>query len=58
MAAPYSLRATPGATVSTPVRWEELKRGIRPEDYNIRTVLTRDEDPWRGIIEDRQRIGE
>ena len=57
MAAPYSLRASPGATVSTPLRWEELKRGIRPEDYNIRTVLLRAEDPWRGIIEDRQRIG-
>jgi bifunctional non-homologous end joining protein LigD len=56
MAAPYSLRATPGATVSTPVRWEELRQGVRSEDFNIKTVISRDEDPWRDIFEDRQKI--
>ena len=44
MAAPYSLRATDGATVSTPLTWEELKRGIRPEDFNIRTMLSGSRD--------------
>jgi len=56
MAAPYSLRATPGASVSTPLRWEELRRGVRPEDFNIKTVLSRHEDPWRDILDDRQTI--
>jgi bifunctional non-homologous end joining protein LigD len=56
MAAPYSLRATPGATVSMPVRWEDLRPGIRPEDFNIKTVLSRDGEPWRDIFEDRQKI--
>ncbi len=56
MAAPYSLRATPGATVSAPLRWEELRHGVRSEDFNIRTMLSRHEDPWRGIFEDRQKI--
>ena len=56
MAAPYSLRATPGATVSTPVRWEELRPGVRSEDFNIKTVISRVEDPWRDIFEDRQKI--
>lgn len=56
MAAPYSLRATPKATVSAPVRWEELRQGLRPEDFNIKTVLSRAEDPWRDIFEDRQTI--
>jgi bifunctional non-homologous end joining protein LigD len=56
MAAPYSLRATPGATVSTPLRWEDLRPGIRPEDFNIKTVLSRDGEPWRDIFEDRQKI--
>jgi bifunctional non-homologous end joining protein LigD len=56
MAAPYSLRATPGATVSTPVRWEELRQGVRSEDFNIKTVISRVEDPWRDIFEDRQKI--
>jgi bifunctional non-homologous end joining protein LigD len=57
MAAPYSLRATPGATVSTPVRWEELRHRVRSEDFNLKTVISRTEDPWRDIFEDRQKIG-
>jgi bifunctional non-homologous end joining protein LigD len=56
MAAPYSIRATPSATVSAPVRWEELRRGIRSEDFNVKTVISRAEDPWRDIFEDRQKI--
>jgi bifunctional non-homologous end joining protein LigD len=56
MAAPYSLRATPGATVSAPLRWEELRRGVRPEDFNIKTVLSRHEDPWGDILDARQTI--
>jgi bifunctional non-homologous end joining protein LigD len=56
MAAPYSLRATPGATVSAPLRWPDLKKRVRSEDFNIKTVLSRDEDPWRDIFEDRQKI--
>jgi bifunctional non-homologous end joining protein LigD len=57
MAAPYSLRATPVATVSAPIFWEELKRGIRPEDFNIRTMTSRKEKPWEEILFDRQKIG-
>ena len=57
MAAPWSLRATDGATVSAPLHWDQLKHGIRPEDFNIRTVLSGNEDPWRGIFDTRQTIG-
>jgi len=57
MAAPYSLRATDGATVSAPLRWDQLKHGIHPEDFNIRTMLSGSEDPWRGIFDTRQTIG-
>ena len=56
MAAPYSLRATPGASVSAPLEWDEIREGTRPEDFNIRTMIFRKEDPWRGIFEDRQSI--
>jgi bifunctional non-homologous end joining protein LigD len=31
----YSPRATPKATVSMPVTWEEIKVGIHPEDFHI-----------------------
>jgi bifunctional non-homologous end joining protein LigD len=56
MVTPYSLRAVPGATVSAPLRWEELRAGVRPEDFNIKTVLSRHEEPWRGILDTRQKI--
>jgi bifunctional non-homologous end joining protein LigD len=56
MVAPYSLRATPAATVSAPLEWEELRRGVRPGDFTARSVLSRTEDPWRDLFDDRQRI--
>jgi bifunctional non-homologous end joining protein LigD len=56
MVAPYSLRGTPAATVSTPVNWDKLVPGTRAEDFTIRTVLLRDKEPWRGIFENRQTI--
>lgn len=55
MVDPYSLRATPGATVSAPLRWKELRRGMRPEDFTCSTVRSRTEDPWRDRFDDRQR---
>lgn len=54
MAAPWSLRATPQATVSAPVRWDELHTGVRPEDFTLRTVLSRNSDPWQNLFRDRQ----
>jgi bifunctional non-homologous end joining protein LigD len=57
MAAPYSLRATDTATISAPLRWDQLRHGVRPEDFNIRTMLSGNEDPWSGIFDTRQTIG-
>ncbi len=57
MVAPYSLRGSPGATVSTPLHWKDLNHGVRPEDFNIRTLNPAQEDPWRDIFENRQSIG-
>ena len=48
IASPYSLRAQPRATVSAPVRWEELA-DAEPEDFDLRTVperLERCGDPY------------
>jgi bifunctional non-homologous end joining protein LigD len=56
MVAPYSPRATPGATVSTPLSWEELGKGINPGDLHIQSVPERGEDPWEGILRDPQRL--
>jgi bifunctional non-homologous end joining protein LigD len=41
IAAPYSLRPKPGATVSMPLHWTEVKRGLRMRDFNIYNALDR-----------------
>ena len=43
MVVPYSLRSTPEATVSTPLEWSEVKKGINPTDYTIFSVVKRTE---------------
>ncbi|MFI5333559.1 MAG: non-homologous end-joining DNA ligase [Chlamydiales bacterium] len=41
IAAAYSLRARPGAPVSTPLKWKEVKKGLDPKKYNIKTIFSR-----------------
>jgi len=42
LVAPYSVRAAPGAPVSTPIRWEELDDPkLRPDRWTIRTLPAR-----------------
>lgn len=51
VASAYSVRATPDARVSTPLRWEEVA-GCRPESFTLHTVRERFADigdPWRGM---------
>ena len=56
MICPYSLRATPGATVSTPLEWSEVRKGIKPESFNLFSVVKREKNPWKEILTDRQRL--
>jgi len=41
IAAPYSVRPKPGATVSMPLDWSEVKPGLKKEDFNIHNALER-----------------
>lgn len=41
LAAPYSLRPKPGAPVSMPLFWEEVKPGLKITDWNIKNALPR-----------------
>jgi bifunctional non-homologous end joining protein LigD len=41
VSAPYSVRPKPGATVSMPLHWEEVKKGLKMSDFNIHNCLER-----------------
>jgi bifunctional non-homologous end joining protein LigD len=38
LAAPYSARPKPGATVSMPLQWDEVKKGLSMTDFTIHNV--------------------
>ncbi|PRY09963.1 ATP-dependent DNA ligase LigD phosphoesterase module /ATP-dependent DNA ligase LigD polymerase module [Pontibacter ummariensis] len=53
VAAPYSARPKPGATVSAPLLWEEVKLGLRPAAFTIRNMAERIKekgDLFRGVL--------
>ena len=41
IAAPYVLRAYPGAPVATPLEWSEVKRGLHPSQFTIANAVER-----------------
>jgi bifunctional non-homologous end joining protein LigD len=41
LASVYSLRPKPGATISTPLLWKEVKKGLSPSQFNIKTIGAR-----------------
>jgi len=56
MVIPYSLRATSQATVSTPLDWSEVQKGLNSQHYTINTVTSRKRDPWKGIFEKKSKL--
>ena len=57
--APYSLRARPGATVATPLSWNELSAKVPPATFTIATVperIAKKKDPWADYERHRQRL--
>lgn len=41
LAAPYAVRPKPGATVSMPLHWEEVKKGLKMSSFTIANALNR-----------------
>ena len=60
IASVYSVRPRPGAPVSTPLRWEELRPGMRPGDFPMRVALERLErhgDLYAPVLEEARALG-
>jgi bifunctional non-homologous end joining protein LigD len=58
--AAYSPRARPGAPVSVPLSWDELRPDLKSDHFNIERVRQRlahlKEDPWKEYYSCRQRV--
>ena len=60
IASVYSVRPHPGAPVSTPLRWDEVKDGLDPREFSIDVALGRiaeHGDLFEGVLTTRQRLG-
>jgi len=59
IASVYSVRPRPGAPVSTPLRWSEVKAGLDPAAFTMDVALGRIErhgDLFAGVLTTRQRL--
>ena len=55
----YSLRPVAAASVSTPLQWKEVKRGLLPSHFTITTLpkrLDKVGDLFRGVLKDRANL--
>ena len=53
LAAPYCARPKPGATVSAPLDWKEVKSGLDMHDFNIKTMperIAEKGDLFKGVL--------
>lgn len=56
---PYVVRPQPGATVSTPLDWDEVRSGLHPSQFDLANVperVGRVGDLFRGVLDDPQRL--
>ncbi len=59
MAAPFSVRGRPGATVSMPLTWTQVERGAKVSSFTFENALARvarSGDPWEHLFESRQTL--
>jgi bifunctional non-homologous end joining protein LigD len=59
LASIYSVRPRPDATVSTPITWQQVQRGVRIEDFTMRNVpgrVAKLGDLWKPLLQARGRF--
>jgi bifunctional non-homologous end joining protein LigD len=59
IAAPYVLRAYPGAPVATPLEWDEVRKGLNPHEFNIANARERFRekgDLFAGVLKRPQKM--
>lgn len=59
LAAVFTARAKPKATVSMPLTWKQISQGVKITDFTITNVpelLKKKKDPWEGFFAARQTL--
>src|SRR5437588_10073285 len=59
IAAAFSARAKPGATVSMPLTWKQIEKGVKISDFTIKNVpglIKKNHDAWATFFESRQEL--
>jgi len=59
IAAAFSARAKPGATVSMPLTWKQIEKGVKISDFTIRNVaglVKKNRDAWAKFFDSRQEL--
>jgi bifunctional non-homologous end joining protein LigD len=59
IASAFTARAKPGATVSMPLTWKEIEKGVKISDFTIANVpglIRKNGDAWAEFFESRQQL--
>ena len=59
IAAPYSARAKPGATVSMPLTWKQIEKGVKISDFTIANapdLIKKKGDAWQDFFASQQKL--
>ena len=59
IASAYTARARPGATVSMPLTWKQIKKGVKISDFTIENVpalIKKKGDAWEDFFNSRQEL--
>ena len=60
IASVFSARAKPGATVSMPLQWKQIEKGVKIADFTIKNapgLLKKSGDTWKEFFKSAQRLG-
>jgi bifunctional non-homologous end joining protein LigD len=59
LAAVFTVRAKPGATVSMPLTWKQIEQGVKISDFTVKNVpalLKKNGDVWSDFFDQRQKL--
>lgn len=59
IASPYSARAKPGATVSMPLTWKQVEKGVKISDFTIQNapkLVEKNDDAWQNFFAEAKQL--